>query len=206
MTTILRLSSSVFSGAGNSSQLADTFIENLRHSHPDSHVIERDLVQAPLPHLDGTRVGALFSAPENRTAEQQAVIDESDALIAELKSADIVVLGLPMYNFGIPSQLKAYFDHLARAGVTFRYTATGPVGLLEDRKVYVLATRGGYYQGTPADSQTPYVTAFLNFIGLRDIEFIYAEGLNINADIKAKALAQATAEIERHAAQTAIAA
>lgn len=200
MTTILRLTASLFAEAGNSTKLVDTFIDNLRRHHPDSRVIERDLVKTPLPHLDGARVGALFSAPDSRTAEQQAVIDESDALIAELKAADIVVLGLPLYNFGVPSQLKAYFDHLARAGVTFRYTAEGPVGLLGDRKVYVLAARGGYYQGTPLDTQTPYVRSFLNFLGLQDIEFVYAEGLNISAEAKDKALAQATAEIERLAA------
>jgi len=200
MTTILRLTTSLFADAGNSTKLVDSFIDNLYHSHPDSHVIERDLVKSPLPHLDGVRVGALFSAPESRTADQQAVIDESDALIAEIKAADIIVLGLPMYNFGIPSQLKSYFDHLARAGVTFRYTAEGPVGLVGDRKVYVLATRGGYYQGTPRDSQTPYVRDFLNFIGIQNVEFIYAEGLNVNPEAKEKALAQATAEIKRLAA------
>lgn len=200
MTTILRLTTSLFAEAGNSSRLADTFVDKLRRHHPDSRVIERDLVKAPLPHLDGARVSALFSAPDNRTAEQQAVIDESDALIAELKSADIVVLGLPMYNFGVPSQLKAYFDHLARAGVTFRYSAEGPVGLIGDRKVYVLATRGGYYQGTPRDSQTPFVRDFLSFIGIHDVEFVYAEGLNISAETKDKALTQATQEIQHLAA------
>ena len=204
MTTILRLTTSLFADAGNSTKLVDSFIDNLYHSHPDSHVIERDLVKSPLPHLDGVRVGALFSAPESRTADQQAVIDESDALIAEIKAADIIVLGLPMYNFGIPSQLKSYFDHLARAGVTFRYTAEGPVGLVGDRKVYVLATRGGYYQGTPRDSQTPYVRDFLNFIGIQNVEFIYAEGLNVNPEAKEKALAQATAEIKRLAEEVII--
>lgn len=200
MTTILRLTTSLFAEASSSTKLVDTFIDQLRSHHPDSRVIERDLVTAPLPHLDGARVGALFSAPDNRTAEQQAVIAESDALIAELKSADIVVLGLPMYNFGVPSQLKAYFDHLARAGVTFRYSAEGPVGLIGDRKVYVLATRGGYYQGTPRDSQTPFVRDFLSFIGIQDVEFVYAEGLNINAETKDKALTQATQEIQHLAA------
>jgi FMN-dependent NADH-azoreductase len=200
MTTILRLTTSLFADAGSSTKLVDSFIDKLRHHHPDSQVIERDLVKSPLPHLDGTRVGALFSTPESRTAEQQTVIDESDALVAELKAADIIVLGLPMYNFGIPSQLKSYFDHLARAGVTFRYTAQGPEGLIGDRKVYVFATRGGYYQGTPRDTQTPYVRDFLNFIGIHDIEFIYAEGLNVNAEAKDKALAQATEEIKRLAA------
>ena len=96
-----------------------------------------------------------------------------------------------MYNFGIPSQLKAYFDHIARAGVTFRYTANGPEGLITGKKVYVLATRGGVYAGTPQDSQTAYVRDFLGFIGITDLEFIYAEGLNMGDESKNAALAQA---------------
>ena len=124
----------------------------------------------------------------------------SDALIAELKRADVIVLGLPMYNFGVPSQLKSYFDHIARAGETFRYTATGPVGLLTGKKAYVFAARGGLYAGTALDTQTSYVRDFLRFVGIADVEFVYAEGLPISAESKAAGLARATAEIERLAA------
>ncbi len=200
MKTILQINTSLFSEAGNSSQLADTLVQNLRAHHADSRVVVRDLARQPLPHLDAARFTALISRPEQRTPEQQTVIDESDALITEIRSADVVVLGLPMYNFGVPSQLKAYFDHLARAGVTFRYTASGPEGLIGDRKVYVLAARGGLSRGTPADTETGFVRTFLNFLGIHDIEFIYAEGLNISADSKSTALAEATAVIERLAA------
>jgi FMN-dependent NADH-azoreductase len=200
MKTILQINTSLFSEAGHSSRLADTVVQNLRAHHPDSRVVVRDLARQPLPHLDATRFAALTAKPEQRTPEQQAVVAESDALIAELQAADIIVLGLPMYNFGVPSQLKAYFDHLARAGMTFRYTANGPEGLVGDRKVYVLAARGGFYQGTPADTETGFVRTFLNFIGIRDIEFVYAEGLNISAESKNAALAEATAAIERLAA------
>jgi FMN-dependent NADH-azoreductase len=200
MKTILQINTSLFSEAGNSSRLADTVVQNLRARHPGSRVVVRDLARQPLPHLDATRFAALTAKAEQRTPEQQTVVTESDALIAELKAADMIVLGLPMYNFGVPSQLKAYFDHLARAGVTFRYTANGPEGLVGDRKVYVLAARGGFYQGTPADTETGFVRTFLNFIGIRDIEFVYAEGLNISAESKDAALAEATAAIERLAA------
>jgi FMN-dependent NADH-azoreductase len=119
------------------------------------------------------------------------VVNESDALIAELKQADVLVLGLPMYNFGVPSQLKAYFDHIARAGVTFKYTVKGPVGLLGGKKAYVLAARGGLYQGTPRDTQTAYVREFLGFLGITDVEFVYAEGLAISEASKAQSLAAA---------------
>ena len=109
----------------------------------------------------------------------------------------MVVLGLPMYNFGVPSTLKAYFDHIARAGVTFRYTANGPVGLLTGKRVYVFAARGGLYQGTPRDTQTGYVREFLGFLGLRDVEFVFAEGLAVDEARKTAALADANAAIER---------
>jgi FMN-dependent NADH-azoreductase len=124
----------------------------------------------------------------------------SDALIDELARADVIVLGLPMYNFGVPSQLKAYFDHIARAGVTFRYTEKGPVGQLTGKKVYVFAARGGIYAGTPMDTQTSYVRDFLRFIGMVDVEFVYAEGLAISPQSKNAGLANAAAEIVRLAA------
>ena len=182
---------SLFSANGQSSQLTERFAAAWQASHPGSRVVERDLAANPVPHLDGARFMAFLAKPEERSAEQQAVVDFSDALIAELRAADAVVIGLPMYNFGIPSQLKAYFDHIARAGVTFRYTANGPEGLITGKKVYVLATRGGVYAGTPQDSQTAYVRDFLGFIGITDLEFIYAEGLNMGDESKNAALAQA---------------
>jgi len=191
MNTLLKINSSLFSANGQSSQLTERFAAAWQASHPGSRVVERDLAANPVPHLDGARFMAFLAKPEERSAEQQAVVDFSDALIAELRAADAVVIGLPMYNFGIPSQLKAYFDHIARAGVTFRYTANGPEGLITGKKVYVLATRGGVYAGTPQDSQTAYVRDFLGFIGITDLEFIYAEGLNMGDESKNAALAQA---------------
>jgi len=200
MTTILQINTSLFSEGGQSSQLADTLVSQLHAARPDSRVVVRDLARDPLPHLDASRFLALIAKPEARTPEQAAVVAESDALIAEIRGADVLVLGLPMYNFGVPSQLKAYFDHIARAGVTFNYSANGPVGLIGDRKLYVVAARGGQFTDTPWDTQTGYVTQFFNFIGIRDIEFIYAEGLNISPELKQNSLAQAREQIERLAA------
>ena len=191
MSTLLKINASLFSTNGQSSQLAERFAAAWQASHTGSRVVERDLAANPVPHLDGARFMAFLAKPEERSAEQQAVVDFSDALIAELRAADVIVIGLPMYNFGIPSQLKAYFDHLARAGVTFRYTATGPEGLITGKKAYILAARGGVYAGTPKDSQTAYVRDFLGFIGITDVEFIYAEGLNMGDESKHTALAQA---------------
>ncbi len=124
-------------------------------------------------------------------------MDYSDALIDELKRADVIVLGLPLYNFGVPSMLKAYIDHIARVGATFRYTEKGPVGLLTGKKAYVFAARGGLYAGTPLDTQTSYVHNFLRFLGIEDVEFVYAEGLAISDQHKQAGLAQAKNTIAR---------
>jgi len=191
MKTVLHLNSSIFGDGGQSSRLAKEFISQL----PDARVVTRDLAARPLPHLDAERFGAFLSKPETRIPAQQAVLNESDALVAELKAADTIVLGLPMYNFGVPSQLKAYFDHVARAGVTFKYTEKGAVGLLTGKKAYVFAARGGLYQGTPRDTQTAYVREFLGFLGIMDVQFVYAEGLAISEVSKTQSLAAAQSSL-----------
>jgi len=191
MTTLLQLNSSIFSSGGQSTQLADQFVTAWQANEPDAQVIVRDLAHDAIPHLDAQRVLAFFAQPETRTPEQQAYVAESDALIEEIKQARVIVIGLPMYNFGIPSTLKAYFDQIARAGVTFRYTENGPEGLLTGKKVYVFAARGGIYAGTPLDSQTNYVRDFLGFLGMDNTEFVYAEGLNRGETAKEAALAGA---------------
>jgi len=196
MKTLLQIRSSIFSDGGQSSRLAERFVAAWRASNHGGKVIVRDLATDPVPHLDAARFGAFLAKPEERTPEQQAVVDYSDALIGELKRADVVVLGLPMYNFGLPSTLKAYFDHVGRAGETFKYTEKGPVGLLTGKKVYVFAARGGMYAGTPNDTQTPFIRAFLSFIGMDDIEFVYAEGLAISEASKEQGLDRARAHID----------
>lgn len=196
MTTLLQINTSISNGSGQSSQLARQFVAALQKRQPGIKVVVRDVAAAePVPHLDAERFGAFITKPQERTVAQDAVVAYSDTLINELQQADVIVLGLPMYNFGVPSQLKAYFDHIARAGVTFKYTEGGPVGLLTGKRAYVFAARGGVYAGTPLDTQTGYVRDFLRFIGISDVSFVYAEGLAISPQSKEAGLAKAGAEI-----------
>ncbi|HYR35524.1 MAG TPA: NAD(P)H-dependent oxidoreductase [Burkholderiales bacterium] len=190
MTTTLQLNTSLFGPGGQSTTLANEFA-----SKRGGKVIVRDLAKDPVPHLDASRFGAFLAKPDERTPEQQAIVDYSDALIAELREADTIVIGLPMYNFHVPSTLRAYFDHVARAGVTFTYTDKGPVGQLTGKKAYVFVTRGGVY-GTE-HIHTKYVRDFLAFLGITDVEFVYAEGLAISPASKDAALAKAREVIER---------
>ena len=200
MTTLLQINASI-NDNGQSSQLANQFVAAFRTRIPNAKIVLRNVAAAdPVPHLNAERFGAFITKAEERNAEQHAVVAYSDKLIDELKQADVIVLGLPMYNFGVPSQLKAYFDHVARAGVTFKYTDKGPVGQLTGKKVYVFAARGGLYAGTPMDTQTSYVRDFLRFLGMADVEFVYAEGLAISPQSKEAGLARVVAEIARLAA------
>src|ERR1700729_413847 len=201
MTTLLQINASINNGNGESSRLANQFVAAFHKRHPKATIVVRDVAAAePVPHLNSERFGALITKPEERSVTQHAVVAYSDNLIDELKQADVIVLGLPMYNFGVPSQLKAYFDHIARVGITFKYTDKGPVGLLTGKKAYVFAARGGLYVGTPLDTQTSYVRDFLRFLGIADVEFVYAEGLNISPQSKEAGLAKALTEIARLAA------
>ena len=193
---ILQINSSARPGQSQSSRLADGIVERLRHADPDATLVVRDLGRAPHPALDEAALGALFTPAAQRTPEQAARVALDDALIAELKAADVIVLGVPMYNFGVPTQLKNWIDAVARAGVTFRYTDKGPEGLVTGKKVYVALTRGGLYRNTPADTQVPYLQAFLGFIGMTDVQFIYAEGLAMGPEAEQKALASAQTQID----------
>ena len=197
MNTLLQLNSSLFSTDGQSSKLAQEFVDEWRAANPGADLIVRDLSRTPVPHLTADRFGAFLAKPESRTPEQQAVVRHSDTLIDELRRADLIVIGLPMYNFGVPSTLKAYFDHVARAGVTFRYTEKGAVGLLTGKKAYVFAARGGKYQGAPYDLETGYVRQFLGFLGIDDVEFVYAEGLALGEASVQSSLAAAHGAIRR---------
>src|SRR5580658_4312323 len=196
MNTLLQINASIHGINGQSTQLANRFVAAWRARNPRAHIVHRDLALNPVPHLTAERFAAFLTPPEKRDAAQQDVAQYSDTLIDELKRADVIVLGLPMYNFGLPSQLKAYFDHIARAGVTFKYTAQGPVGLLTGKKVYVFATRGGLYAGSSLDTQSGYVRDFLRFIGIEQVEFVYAEGLSIGAAGRSASLANAGERIE----------
>ena len=199
MPTILQLNTSLFGEQGQSSRLAAEFARTLAES-TGRELKVRDLAANPVPHLTAERITAFGTPASERTLDQQRHVAESDALVDELREADVLVLGLPMYNFGVPSALKAYFDHLARAGVTFRYTADGPVGLLTGKKAYVFATRGGQHAGTERDLQSAFVRQFLGFIGIRDVEFVYAEGLALGDELRARAVAAAVERIGQLAA------
>ena len=188
MKNILVIESSISGKNGQSSQLIAEFTSNLAVS---INIDRIDLQQQPLSHLDMVEMAAWMTPVSERTPEQQALASQSDQLIARVKQADAIVLGVPMYNFGVPSQLKALFDRIARAGLTFKYTENGPVGLLDDKPVFIFATRGGLYQGTDSDSQTPFLQQFFHFIGLTELHFIYAEGLNMGEESAGKALTAA---------------
>jgi FMN-dependent NADH-azoreductase len=158
-------------------------------------VVVRNLLTDPLPHLDDAILGAFFTPADQHTDAQKAVAARSEALIAELQAADVVVIAAPMYNFGISSQLKTYFDWIARAGITFRYGANGAEGLVTGKKVIVVTARGGKYLGTPNDMHTPYLTMFLGFLGMTDVSFVHAEGLAMGPDAAGAALAGARESI-----------
>ena len=193
---ILQINSSARAENSQSTRLASAIVERLRSNEPSAQLKVRDLGAAPHPALDETALGALFTPADKRTQDQSARVALDDALIAELQAADVIVLGVPMYNFGVPAQLKNWIDAVARTGVTFKYTDKGPVGLVQNKKVYVALTRGGLYRNTPADTQVPYLQTFLGFLGMTDVQFIYAEGLAMGAEAEQKALASAQTQIE----------
>ena len=200
MRNLLQLNTSLFSTGGQSSKLANTFVADWLAANPGSTATVRDLATNPVPHLTGERFQAFLTKPEDRTLAQAREAAVSDDLVAELQAADVLVIGLPLYNFGVPSTLKAYFDHVARAGITFRYTANGPEGLLKGKKAYLFATRGGVHAGFPRDTQTGFVRDFLAFLGITDVEFIYAEGLAMGDAVAKPALENATLAAHRLAA------
>jgi FMN-dependent NADH-azoreductase len=178
MKTLLQIQTSLFGEGSQSSQLAAQFAANWQQRNPDGRVVVRDLALEPVPHLTAERFQAFLTPADRRTPEQKAAAAYSDTLIAELAAADEIVLAVPMYNFSVPSTLRSYFDHVARAGVTFRYTETGPQGLIQGKKAYAFITRGGVHAGA-ADTQMPYLRQFLAFIGITDVEFVLAEGLGL---------------------------
>ena len=193
---ILQINSSARRDASHSTRLANRIVERLRAADPDATLTLRDLGQSPHPVLDEATLTALFTPAQQRTAEQAARVAQDDALIAEIQAADVVVLGVPMYNFGVPASLKNWIDAISRAGVTFRYTERGPEGLLKGKKVYVALTRGGNYRNTPADTQVPYLTTVFAFLGLVDVHFVYAEGLARGADVERTSISAANDAID----------
>lgn len=199
MTHVLLVRSSLFGDQSKSAQIAGEFLAAWRKVHPSAVVTERALTPTSMPHLSSDVLGALMTPPEQRTAEHAGSIAFADRLIEELEAADTIVLAVPMYNFSIPSTLKAWIDHVARAGRTFRYTASGPEGLLKGKKIFVITGRGGVYSGEsparPLDFQEPYLRGVLTFLGLTDITFIHVEGLKVSTEAAEQGIARARAAI-----------
>ena len=192
---ILQINSSARSVGSESTRLADTIVAKVNATNPAAQVSRRDLAANPHPVLDEPALQALFTPADQRTAEQAARVALDDALIAQVQAADVIVIGAPTYNFGITTQLKTWFDAIARAGVTFKYGPTGPVGLLSGKKVYVALSRGGLHRDAPTDTQLAHIKMFLNFVGLTDVQYVFAEGMGMGPEAVAKGQAQAEAEI-----------
>lgn len=197
MSKLLFVTSSILGENSKSRALGREFVEAWTRHHPGTRVVERDLVADGVPHVTGAVVGAAVTPAENRSPEQAEAAALADLLIEELEAADIVVLAAPMYNFSVPSTVKAWIDHVVRAGRTFRYGANGPEGLLRGKKVFIVTARGGVYSQGPGksmDFHEPYLRHVLGFIGLTDVSFIYAEGLAM-PEVAAGALETARASI-----------
>jgi FMN-dependent NADH-azoreductase len=192
---ILQIDASARREGAQSTRLAELVVARLRAEQPQARLVVRDLAVTPHPVLDEAALQALFTPAAARTPAQAARVALDDALIAEVQAADVLVLGVPMYNFTISAQLKNWLDAIARAKVTFRYTENGPEGLLKGKTVYVALARGGRHRGTEADSQVPYLKTILGFLGMTDVRFIYAEGLAMGPEAAQQAFAEAEAEL-----------
>lgn len=195
MQNILVIHSSLNQDEGNSAHLASHLGQHLASKY-SAQLHSEHLYAQDLPHLTSNEMQAWMTSTDDRTQTQQELAAISDAYIAQVMMADTIVIGMPMYNFGVPSAFKAWIDRIARAGVTFKYTDQGPVGLLKDKKIIVVAARGGMYQGTPLDTQTKYLQDFFGFLGLQDVDFIYAEGLAMPD--KEQSIASAMTQIEKY--------
>ncbi|WP_446808181.1 FMN-dependent NADH-azoreductase [Methylomonas sp. 2BW1-5-20] len=197
---ILQINSSIRAESAYSSRLADSLVAGLRQQAPAAQLVVRDLAKTPHPFLDEAALIALNTPAEQRSPAQAQRVALDDALIAEIQQADVLVLTAPMYNFGIPAQLKAWIDAIARAKVTFQYTENGLEGLLKNKQVYVIQTAGGKHSGTESDSQSAYLRTVLGFLGMTDVTFIYAEGLAMGGDAEQLALQAAATQIAALAA------
>lgn len=192
---ILQVNASARTTDANSTKVANRIVERLLEQHPTAEVEVLNLATHPAPILDNAGITALFTPAAQRDAQQQARVAESLALVASLQACDVLVLGVPMYNFGVSDQLKNWIDSIAQNGVTFHYTEQGPQGLLQDKKAYVGFARGGIYRNTEGDSQTPYLKTVLGFIGITEQHFVYAEGLNMGEQAAAEGFAQAEQDL-----------
>jgi len=193
MSKILSIISSPRGEASNSIKLANAIIDKIKQQDTAAAVEVKDLTKSPFPHLEEAHLNAFFTPVENHTAENAEAIRHSNEAIKQIFDADVIVIGAPMYNFSIPSVLKAWFDHIARAGITFKYTAEGPQGLITGKKAYIAVTTGGVYSSGDAAAYefvTPYIKTILGFLGITDVTVVTAEGFAV-ADLQAAALDKA---------------
>ncbi|MFQ6572643.1 FMN-dependent NADH-azoreductase [Pseudomonas sp. UM16] len=195
MSRVLVIESSARQQDSISRQLTRDFVSQWQVAHPDDQITLRDLAVNPVPHLDANLLGGWMKPEDQRNADELQALARSNELTDEVLAADVLVLAAPMYNFTIPSTLKAWLDHVLRAGVTFKYTETGPQGLLTGKKAYMLTARGGIHAGATTDHQEPYLRQVMAFIGIHDVTFIHAEGLNLGGDFHEKGLNQAKAQL-----------
>jgi len=197
--TILHIDSSPLGDLSVSRKLTAKTLQELRESYPEAKVVKRDLGTSPLPHLDGLTLGSFFTPPDQRNAALHQAVQLSDQVVEELLAADVIVIGAPMWNFGIPSALKAWIDHVVRRGRTFKYGAAGPESLLpKGKKVIIVSTRGGVYSEGPMkmmDYQETYLRAVLGFIGLSDISFVRAEGVAMGPEAAQAAMQLAETQL-----------
>lgn len=199
MSTVLQIKSSIFDNPaqqGISSQLGDELVARLRAQAGATTLLLRDFSTDPVPYFDHHYLQAIATPAAQRSAQQVAKIAYSDTVIAEVQQADVLVIGVPMYNFAVPAMLKSWTDHLARAGLTFRYTETGSEGLLKNKKVYLVLSTGGQHAEGVSDFMRPYLRTILNFLGLTDIEMIVADGLNMGSNSREEGLRVAREQIE----------
>ena len=204
---VLHVSSSSRGSASYSNRVAQNVLDELRAREPDATVTVRDLARDPLPHIGDEFVAAIRSPNGAENDEQRALLAQSDALIDELFAADLVVIGAPMINFTIPTNLKAWIDYVARAGRTFSYSEKGPQGLVTGKHVIVVAARGGVYaDGNALDFQLPYLKSVLGFLGMTDVTVLEVEGTAFGPDVAEKAVAAAAAKMHTQCDQRAAAA
>jgi FMN-dependent NADH-azoreductase len=193
---VLYVASSSRGSASYSNRVATDVLGELRNRNPGAKVTVRDLAREPLPHIDDDFVAATRGPAASQTAEQRALLARSDTLVDELLAADVIVIGAPMINFTIPSNLKSWVDYVARAGRTFRYSEKGPEGLVTGKQVILVVARGGVYAGNPAlDFQVPYLKSVLGFLGMTDVTVIEVEGTAFGPDAAEKAVAAANAKL-----------
>ena len=196
---LLHIDSGILGTASVSRQLTSAVVAHYRATQPGVEVVSRDLIAAPLSHLNGEQIFAAGADASQRSPQMQATLEESQKVLEEFLNADVIVVGAPMYNFGIPSQLKAWIDRIAVRGKTFAYTEQGPKGLAGGKTVIIASARGGFYgAGSPAagmDHQESYLRTVFGFLGVTDVRFVRAEGLNVSPENKQKALEAAERDL-----------